>query len=89
MAWKVEYTSTAKAQLRKLDRRAARRIVHLMDERVAAADPRRTGRVLTGPLGNLWRYRVGDYRVICEIRHGAKQVVVLRVKKRDEAYRPR
>ena len=87
MAWTVEYTSTAKAQLKKLDPSAARRIVDFMDERVAATDPRRIGRALTGPLGNLWRYRIGAYRVMCEIRDDTRRVHVLRVKKRDEAYR--
>ncbi len=88
MAWKVEYTSTAKAQLRKLDPRAAHRIVDFMDERVAATDPRRIGRALTGPLGHLWRYRVGHYRVVCELQDACVRVLVVRVSRRDKAYRP-
>ena len=69
MAWTVEYTDTAKGQLRKLDKQVARRIVDFMDERIAPLeDPRSTGKALTGPLGAFWRYRVGDCRVICDIR---------------------
>ena len=50
MAWTIDYTETASKQLRKLDRRTARRIVDFMDERVAGPnDPRSTGKALTGP----------------------------------------
>ncbi|XTI72755.1 type II toxin-antitoxin system RelE/ParE family toxin [Acidithiobacillus sp. AC3] len=56
-----EYTKTAKGQLRKLHKATARRILDFLDERIAGReDPRRTGKALTGPLGGLWRYRVGD-----------------------------
>lgn len=87
MTWTVEYTSTAKVQLRKLDRSAARRIVDFMDERVAATDPRCIGRALTGPLGHLWRYRVGHYRVVCELHDARVRILVVRVSRRDKAYR--
>ncbi len=88
MAWTIEYTDTAKEQLRKLDKQAARRIVDFMDERVAgSANPRSTGKALTGPLGNFWRYRVGDYRVICDIRDDAVRVLVVRIGNRKEVYR--
>ena len=66
MAWTIDYADTAKGQLRKLDKQTVRRILDFMDERIAPAqDPRNTGKTLTGPLGGLWRYRVGDCRVIC------------------------
>ncbi len=74
-------------QLRKLDRSAARRIVDFMDERVAATDPLRIGRALTGPLGRLWHYRVGHCRVVCEIQDARVRVLVVRVSRRDQAYR--
>jgi len=61
LAWTIEYTDTAKGQLRKLDQQMARRIVDFMDERIAGRDnPRDSGKALTGSLGGLWRYRVGD-----------------------------
>ncbi len=88
MAWRIEYTDTARTQLRKLDRDAARRIINYMDERVAVLDdPRSVGQALTGPLGGLWRYRVGDCRVICDIQDDALRVLVLRVGRRDRVYR--
>jgi mRNA interferase RelE/StbE len=88
LAWTIEYAETAKKQLRKLDRVAARRIVDFMDERVALSqDPRELGKALKGPLGDLWRYRVGDYRVICDIQDGVLTVLVLQVGNRREVYR--
>ena len=88
MAWAIEYADTAKKQLRKLDRAAARRIVDFMDERVASSDnPRAMGKALKGPLGDLWRYRVGDYRVICDIQDKVLTVLVLQVGNRREVYR--
>jgi len=60
LAWTIDYTATALGQLRKLDRPLARRIVEYMDAQIAQGDnPRSTGKALTGPLGGLWRYRVG------------------------------
>lgn len=88
MAWTIEYTDTAKGQLRKLDKQTARRIVDFMDERIAGQEnPRNTGKALTGPLGGLWRYRVGDCRVICDIQDGALRVLVVQVGNRREIYR--
>lgn len=88
MGWTVEYAETAKGQLRKLDKQMARRIVDFMDERIAVLeDPRSTGKALVGPLGGLWRYRIGDCRVICDIQDGALRVLVVQVGNRREIYR--
>lgn len=88
MVWTIDYTDTAKTQLRNLDKQAARRILDFMDERVGDRDdPRSTGKALTGPLGGLWRYRVGDFRVICDIQDGALRVLVVQLGNRREVYR--
>ncbi len=88
MAWTIDYTETAKAQLRKLDKQTARRIVDYMDERIAGLEnPRSAGKALTGPLGGLWRYRVGDCRVICDIQDDALRVLVVQVGNRRNVYR--
>ena len=69
------------------DRQIARRVVDYMNERVALRDdPRSIGRALTGPMGGLWRYRVGDCRVICEIQDDVLRVLVIRVGRRDRVY---
>ena len=88
MAWTIDYTDTAKDQLRKLDKQTARRIVDYMNERIAVLEnPRSIGKALTGPLGGFWRYRVGDYRVICDIQDQRIGVLVLRLGRREEVYR--
>jgi mRNA interferase RelE/StbE len=88
LAWTIEYAETAKKQLRKLDKLAARRILDFMDERIAPSDdPRTFGKALKGSLGDLWRYRVGDYRVLCDIQDGVLTVLVLQIGNRREVYR--
>lgn len=89
MAWAINYTETARKQLRKLDQPTARRIVDFMDERIGLLqDPRSTGKALTGPmLGAYWRYRVGDCRVICDIQDGTLCVLVIEVGNRSAVYK--
>lgn len=88
MAWTIEYTDTAKRQLQKLDKQIARRILDYMDERVASSgDPRSAGKLLTGSLGGLWRYRVEDYRVVCDIQDNHFRILVLSLGNRREIYR--
>jgi mRNA interferase RelE/StbE len=85
LTWIAEYTETAQGQLRKLDKQIARRIVDYMDERIAGLEnPRDTGKALTGALGGLWRYRVDDCRVICDIQDGALRVLVVQIGNRRE-----
>lgn len=88
MAWTIEYTDTAREQLRKLDRQAARRILAYMDERIAPIDdPRSMGKALSGMLGTFWRYRVGDWRIIVHIEDDLLRVLVVRIGHRKEVYR--
>lgn len=88
MAWAIEYTHTARTQLRKLDKGAASRIMDYMDGRVSPLDdPRRIGQALSGPMSGLWRYRVGGWRVICDIQREWVRVLVVRISRRDKAYR--
>ena len=70
MAWIIKYTGAAAKQLKKLDKSVALRLLDFMDHRVATAeDPRALGKSLKGPkLGEYWRYRVGEYRIICNIQ---------------------
>lgn len=88
MVWTIKYTETAKKQLKKLDRQTARRVIEYMDEHVATRDdPCSTGKALTGPLGGLWRYRIGDLRVICDVQNGALMILVIELGNRREVYR--
>ena len=93
MACRIDYTETAKRKLEKLDKPVARRIVGFFDDRVAQPDdPRTLGKLLTGQLGTLWRYRIGDFRAICEIHYpdaegAVRRVLILRIGQRREVYR--
>ena len=89
LVWRIELTAGAKRQLAKLDRSEAKRITTFVRERLATLDdPRSTGKALTGPrLGTYWRYRVGDYRLICDIQDGALVILVIDIGNRKSIYR--
>ena len=86
MVWRIELTETAAKQLSKLGKMEAKRITAFLRERVVDA-PRATGKALTGPLGGLWRYRVGDYRLVCEIQDAVLRVLVVKMGDCREVYR--
>ena len=89
MVWQVEISGGARKALSKLERQTSRRILTFLDEHVSRAnDPRTVGKALSGStLGNLWRYRVGDHRVIVDIRDEIVTVLVVRVGHRGDVYR--
>ena len=89
MAWRIEFEDAALKDLAKLDKPVARRILAFLRERVAVLDdPRSVGEALQGSkLGEFWKYRVGDYRVVVHIEDGALCVLVLKVGNRREVYR--
>lgn len=89
MAWKVELSAAADRDLAKLDPQVARRILRFLHERIAQGEnPRSQGEALHGSkLGEFWKYRVGDYRLICKIEDDRVLVLVLRVGHRREVYR--
>ena len=89
MAWTINFTESALRQLKKLDKLIAVRVIDYMDERIATVeDPRTLGKHLVGlKLGNYWRYRVGDIRVICNIQAGKMCVLIIEIVNRREVYR--
>jgi mRNA interferase RelE/StbE len=89
MAWKVEFDRAAERDLDKLDPQIARRILAFLHGRVATLDdPRCIGEALKGSkLGDFWKYRVGDYRIISCIEDGALRILVVRIGNRREVYR--
>ncbi|EKJ5694699.1 type II toxin-antitoxin system RelE family toxin [Pectobacterium colocasium] len=87
MVWTINYSDRALKSLRKMDKQTARRIVDFMDLRIAvAADPRQSGKPLKGELGEFWRYRVGDYRILCEIRDDELIILAATIGHRREVY---
>lgn len=89
MAWQIELDRAAVRDLKKLDRPTAQRILTFLQDRVAALDdPRSIGEALRGSrLGEFWKYRVGDYRVIARIEDAAVRVLVVRIGNRRDVYR--
>jgi mRNA interferase RelE/StbE len=86
-AWRVEFDARAAHELRKLDRAAQQLILRYLRVRIATADdPRRFGRALTGDLKGLWRYRVGDYRIVAKIEDDHLIVLIVTVGHRREVY---
>ena len=89
MAWKIELSATAARELGKLDPPQAKRILKFLHERLAPLEnPRGIGQALRGSeLGEFWKYRVGDYRLICKIEDDQVLILVLRIGHRREIYR--
>ncbi len=89
MAWTIEFSKTAERDLRKLDKQAARRISRFLLDRIAALDdPRSVGEALHGSeLGEFWKYRVGDYRIIARIEDDVIRIMILEIGHRREIYR--
>ena len=89
MVWKIELDPAAERELDKLDPPVAKRILRFLYDRVAILDdPRSIGDALKGSrLGELWKYRVGDYRIIADIEDGALKILVVKIGNRREVYR--
>jgi mRNA interferase RelE/StbE len=89
LAWIIEFDEAAKKELSKLDRQVARRLLDFLTQRVIGLkDPRSVGQALQGPkLGEFWKYRVGDFRIIAKIQDQKMIILVLRVASRREIYR--
>ncbi len=88
MAWRIEITRTAEKQIAKLDRQAQQSILGFLHKRLKSADnPRQWGKPLHGEKRGLWRYRVGDYRLICDIQDEKITVLRLGVGHRKDVYR--
>jgi len=86
--WRVEFHRAAVRDLRKLDADGQRRVLRYLRERIAGSeDPRRFGHALTGDRKGLWRYRVGDYRIVAAIEDDRFVVLVVTVGHRREVYR--
>ena len=87
MVWRIEITDTARKQLAKLDHQVQSEIVHYLRERIGTdEDPRRYGAPLRKELAGRWKYRVGGYRLICEIQDEKVLVLVLMVGHRSKVY---
>jgi len=86
--WRIEFLPRAQRRLAKLAEQDRVRILRFLAERVATlVNPRRIGEALKGPPAGLWRYRVGDFRIIVQIEDRSITVLVLDLGHRREVYR--
>lgn len=84
--WRIEIAPRAEKSLRKLDRQVARRIRDGLVRLASLEDPISSCKALSGPMTGLWRYRVGDYRVILDINRGELVIIALDLGHRGEIY---
>lgn len=88
MAWTIEYAESVRKPVAKLDPQTRKRIRSYLEDKISTLDnPRSVGKALTGPLSGLWRYRVGDYRIICDIIDQRLVVLVVKIDHRGSVYR--
>ena len=88
MAWSIEFDPDARRELEKLDESISDRILKFLRERVAGLDdPRSIGERLHGPLRQYWKYRVGDYRLICSLKEDRWVAIVVRLGHRRDIYK--
>ena len=83
---RYEFSEHAKKQLLKMDRPAQEQIKKYMDDISTLQDPRSRGKALKGNFADLWRYRSGDYRIICDIQDERILITILRIGNRKEVY---
>lgn len=87
MGWMIEWDERAVKELKKLDKQAQKDIIQYLKSRIATDEsPRRFGKALIGDKSGLWRYRVKDYRILCNIEDGNLVVLVLRASHRKNVY---
>ena len=88
MAWKIEFVPAAAKELTKLGGSEAARVIATLEARIATLEnPRQLGSALSGDLSGLWRWRIGDYRIVARIEDERITILVVRVAHRREVYR--
>jgi mRNA interferase RelE/StbE len=89
VAWTIEYDLAARKHIEKLDSQTRRRLRNFLEVRIAALEnPRLSGQALQrSQLGQFWQYRVGDYRIICDLQGQRLVVLVIETGRRSEIYR--
>ena len=88
MAWTVEISDVAEQQIRKLDAPIQKRILDRLSDRIEGCkNPRHFGEPLKGGYSGFWRYRIGGYRIICDIQDEILIVLVLAIGHRPQIYK--
>ncbi len=88
MTWTIKIRDGVRKTIQKLDQQNRSRIVNFLNRDLLLLDnPRQSGKALTGKFKGMWRYRVGDYRIICEIIDDELVVVAIEVEHRSKVYK--
>jgi mRNA interferase RelE/StbE len=87
LAWTIEFDKKASKEFKSLDKSDQKQIDKFLLKLIKGPNPRQYGQALKGSLKPFWRYRIGDYRLICNIEDEVLTVLVLRVKHRKEVYK--
>ena len=86
MIWRVEFSAKAERQFGKLDKQTQQEIVSYLDWVLQSDDPQQCGKPLVAEWSGFWRYRVGKYRIICDIQRQKLLIEIITVDKRDKVY---
>ena len=87
MAWTIDFDKKAKKEFANLDKPVQKQIDKFLLKVIKSANPRQFEEALKGNMQSFWRYRVGDYRLICSIEDKVVTVLVLRVEHRRMVYK--
>jgi len=87
MDWTINYTKTFQKEVRKLDHSIQKKVKSFFDDLETVENPRSKGKALTQNLSGLWRYRIEDFRIICEIQDEKLVVLTLKIGHRSKIYR--
>ena len=87
MSYKINFSETSLKQLRKLDNLSRKRILnYVSDVLTKIENPRILGKALTGDLKGFWRYRIGNFRIVCQIQDNSLLILILKIAHRKEIY---
>lgn len=87
MKWAIKLTAKSAKALNGFDKLTKQRLENFIDRLARTENPRSSGKALQGALSGLWRYRVGDYRLICQIKDSELIILVLEIEHRKDVYR--
>jgi len=87
MTWKIEFTSSAEKEFGKLSRDVQKRIRDFLRSKIIT-NPRAYGIAMQGgSVIKLWRYKIGDYRLICQIKDRELVILLVKIGNRDSVYK--
>lgn len=84
--WSIETTDRFDREFQKLDRAVQRRVLAYLHDLESLDNPRQRGKGLTANHAGVWRYRVGDYRILAQVTHDTLTVLALHVGHRRDVY---